>query len=244
MPSCREFDQLVTPYVDGEATAAQKAVVDAHMRACPPCRQRAAIEAAARESVRTRLCRPTAPEQLRTRCLAAATQNRISTWTSRFTPASLAMAAALVIVVGGVFLYGLTRLSATVLAAQLAVDHVVCFATHDSKTATDVRASEEKFAHDFGWTVKLPEVESTGLEFVGLRRCFCAEGPAAHAMYRFDGRPISLYMIPGVERGSAESDAFGHDAVIWSRGGATYVLLGREPEEVLEKLAAVLNQKL
>jgi len=242
MPNCREFDQLVTPYVDGEVSAAQRAAVDAHIRACPPCRKRAALEAMARATVRTRLCRPTAPEELRERCLAAAAQNRVSSWVRNITPTYLAMAAALVLVLGGFLLYGLTGLSPRVLAAQLTADHVKCFAVHDTDTTADVKASEAEFARDYGWTMKVPDPQSGDLRFVGLRRCFCAEGAAAHAMYRFNGRPISLYMIPGVERDRATTDVFGHDAIIWSKGGDTYVLLGREPDSVLERLAGELDQ--
>ena len=56
-------------------------------------------------------------------------------------------------------------------------------------------------------------------------------------MYRLNGRPVSLYVIPkaGRERGSAE--VFGHDAVIWSSANITYVLVGREPRATLEALA-------
>ena len=52
MPSCREIDPLVTPYIDGEATAAERAAVDAHLSACPPCRQRAEAETSARDTLR------------------------------------------------------------------------------------------------------------------------------------------------------------------------------------------------
>jgi len=83
MPSCREFDALVTPYIDGEATAAERAVVESHLAACPPCRHRAAAETAARETLRARLCRPCAPDQLRARCLAAAALEKGSGWLSR-----------------------------------------------------------------------------------------------------------------------------------------------------------------
>ena len=70
--------------------------------------------------------------------------------TTRSTLASLSMAAALVFVVGGVLLYSLTGLSPTVLAAQLTLDHVKCFAVHDADAPVDVRASEEQYARDYG----------------------------------------------------------------------------------------------
>ncbi len=81
-------------------------------------------------------------------------------------------------------------------------------------------------------------------ELVGLRRCFCGEGAAAHAMYRLNGRPVSLYVIPDAQRDRASTDVFGHDAVIWSRQNVTYVLVGKEPRATLEALAPAMDSTL
>jgi anti-sigma factor RsiW len=245
MSSCREIDPLVTPYIDGEASAAERAMVDAHLRACPRCRHWTALETATRETVRTRLCRPCAPEQLRARCLAAAAQTGIERIrTGSFSIGSFALAAALTLVLGGVLMYSLTGLSPTVLAAQLTLDHVTCFAVHNSTTPVDARASEEQFARNHGWRIRLPETAVAGLQLVGVRRCYCGEGQTAHVMYRLHGRPVSLYMLPDVDRSRASTDVFGHDAVIWSKQGMTYVLLGRESRAALEQLAARLGESL
>jgi anti-sigma factor RsiW len=75
-----------------------------------------------------------------------------------------------------------------------------------------------------------------------MRRCYCGEGAAAHAMYRLDGRPVSLYVIPDASRDRASTDVFGHDAVIWSKGNITYVLLGKEPRASLEALAVAMER--
>ena len=142
MPSCREVDPLFTPYIDGEATAAERAIVDAHLRACPKCRHQTALQAAARESVRSKLCPPRAPEHLRARCRAAA---HAGPFGLPRTFVSVSIAAALALVVGGVLVYSLTGVS-TVLAAQLTLDHVTCFAVHDSSASVDPGASEDRYA--------------------------------------------------------------------------------------------------
>jgi anti-sigma factor RsiW len=245
MASCREVESLVTPYIDGEATAAEQAVVDAHLQECAPCRHLAALETATRDTVRARLCRPCAPEKLRARCLAAAAQTGARRLrTSPLSLTSMSMVAALALLLGGVLMYSLTGWSPTVLAAQLTLDHVTCFAVHNSDTPVDTRASEQRFASDHGWQIRLPEAAANGLQLVGVRRCYCGEGPAAHVMYRLDGRPVSLYIIPDVNRSRASTDVFGHDAVIWSKQGTTYVLLGRESGAMLEQLASRLNESL
>lgn len=244
MPSCREIDPLFAPYIDGEATADQRAIVDAHLRACPKCRHHTALQSAVRETVRTKLCRPCAPEELRTRCRAAA---RAGVWpfgTTRSTIASISLAAALVLVLGGVLLYALTGLSPTVLAAQLTLDHVKCFAVHDTDQPIDARASEEQYAREYGADVHLPRAAIAGLQLVAMRRCFCGEGAAAHAMYRLNGRPVSLYVIPDAARDRATTEVFGHDAIIWSKANITYVLLSNEPRETLEALAKSMEESL
>jgi anti-sigma factor RsiW len=244
MPSCREVDPLFAPYIDGEATTEQRAIVDAHLRACPKCRHQTALQSAVRDTVRAKLSRPCAPDELRTRCRAAARAGMGPFGTPRSTVASLLTAAALVFVMGGVLLYALTGLSPAVLAAQLTLDHMKCFAVHEADAPVDVRASEEHYAREYGGDIHLPRAAIDGLQLVGMRRCFCGAGVAAHAMYRLRGRPVSLYVIPDAQRERAYTDVFGHDAVIWSKGTATYVLLGREPRETLETLAEAMEAGL
>ena len=244
MPSCREIDPLFVPYIDGEATADERAIVDAHLRACPKCRHHTQLQSAVRETVRTKLSRPCAPEALRMRCRAAARAGMGPFGTTRSTLASLSMAAALLLVVGGVLLYALTGLSPTVLAAQLTLDHLKCFAVHDTATPVDLRSSEEQYARAYGSDIRLPRAPVAGLQLVGMRRCFCGEGAAAHAMYRLHGRPLSLYVIPDARRDRASAEIFGHDAVMWTSGNATYVLVSGEPRETLEALAREMEKSL
>ena len=244
MPSCREIDPLFAAYVDGEATATERAAVDAHLKACPKCRHQTALQALMRDTVREKLCRPCAPEVLRERCQAAAHRGILPFRITRSRLASFSMAAALMIVLGGVLLYSLTGLSPTVLAAQLTLDHVKCFAIDSPTAPVEVDASEKQYARDYGQQVQLPRAEVAGLLLVGIRRCYCGEGAAAHAMYRLNGQPVSLYVIPDARRERASTDVFGHDAVIWSKQNATYVLVSREPRATLEALAAAMDGTL
>jgi anti-sigma factor RsiW len=152
------------------------------------------------------------------------------------------MFAAVAIITGGVSVYGLTRMSSTVLAAQLTIDHVKCFALHQSTAPVDVGSAEDQFAQSYGWHLHVPTAPAPdGLQLVGIRRCFCGEGPAVHVMYRHHGEPVSLYVLPHVARAAATPAAFGHDAVIWMDQDTTFVLLGREAPASLRQLAADLN---
>ena len=134
MHSCETIEPLVTPYVDGELPDDDRRAVDAHLRACAPCHSRVAAERAVHELIRDRkpeLNAVCAPEPLRTSCakiarlksrgavgaeelrgaatLSARVPPRLldrripAAWTTRLAP--YALAASLVVVVGGAFVY-------------------------------------------------------------------------------------------------------------------------------------------
>jgi anti-sigma factor RsiW len=121
---------------------------------------------------------------------------------------------------------------------------VSCFTLGGSEAPLDAAPAEEAYARNYGREVHLPRAAVAGLQLVGLRRCYCGEGGVAHALYRLGGKPLSLYVIPDVTRERVSTDVFGHDAVIWSKRNVTYVLVGRERREELERLAAVMDQSL
>src|SRR5438105_4300302 len=127
--NCRDVDEHLAPYVDGEETEDARRSLDAHLAACPSCRHHVESETAAREIVqqhRDALC-ARAPAALRARCAvvpdgAAVRARRFAM--RRWVPLSLA--ASLVLAIAGVFLFGVNdRVEA--LAASLAIDHVKCF---------------------------------------------------------------------------------------------------------------------
>ena len=65
------------------------------------------------------------------------------------------------------------------------------------------------------------------LELLAVRRCLYGDGRAAHLMYRVDGEPVSLFILPGLTRPAAELSLFGHDQVVWTQGDRTYMLVAR-----------------
>ena len=67
-----------------------------------------------------------------------------------------------------------------------------------------------------------------------MRRCGVTDGRVAHLIYEWRGR-AALGVRAAVEgrRGTAEVERFGHDSVMWSQNGRTYVVLAsaaRRPE--------------
>lgn len=254
-PSCTSIDPLVTPYVDGELPAADRQRVDDHVRVCPPCRERVVAEDAVRQLVRARkttletLTAPAAPATLHTQCALLAGMARLKArptraWRAAILP--LALAASLIGVVGGTFLYQATGGSDRLMAAELTADHVKCFGmddllgTHDSPAVV-----ETSMVSGFDWHMHVPDnPDAAGLALIGSRPCLYARGKVAHIMYRYQGRPVSIFMLPRTARADDLVEVFGHEAVIWSAGDRSFVLIARGSRDEVMRMASFVRASL
>lgn len=260
--TCSTVTPLVTAYVDGELAGAEREQVDRHLGHCPRCRSTVAVEHSVRELLKASqpvLHRECAPVALHARCASlcrgeAPARRSASSWSSkarRIFPvfpfagrlAPLAIAATLVLIVGGAFVYRVTDSSPRLLAAELTADHVKCFAMNAVlRTKDSPAAVESSLASGFDWTMHLPEnAEREGLELVGSRPCLYGEGKVAHIMYRHNGRPVSLFMLPRSQRPDQLVNVLGHEAAIWSVGDRTFVLVAREGRSEVERMAAFVH---
>ena len=269
MSKCKSIDPLVTPYIDGELPAAERTLVDEHLQRCPPCYSRVATEGAVRDLLRARkpgLIGERAPAGLRAQCselagrstdasaggpqaIRASRSRAIGGWWAapwRLKAVPLALTASLVMLVAGAFLYQATEHSTGLLAAELCADHLKCFAanavlgTHEAPAAV-----ESSMMSAFGWQLHLPaQFEASGLKLVGARRCLYGEGPVAHLMYRDQGRPVSIFMLPRTTRPEELVDVLGHEAAIWSSGDRTFVLITRGSREEVQRIASVVKAEL
>jgi anti-sigma factor RsiW len=252
--ACRRLNPLVTPYVDGELSETERQQVDRHLRACPPCHSRVAAERAVHELIRGQrdaLSAPCASSALHARCSGYAKRPdgapagaAASVWRARLTP--LAAAASLVLIVGVAFLYQLTAASSRVMAAELAADHLKCFAVSGITNMHEEPSTvESAMWSGFGWRMHLPEhARDAGLELVGSSQCMYGEGRVAHILYRHNGEPLSVFMLPRATRAQELVQVLGHKAAIWCDGERTFVLVAREPREEVERMAALVQRSL
>jgi anti-sigma factor RsiW len=255
---CKRIDPLVTPFIDGELSDADRREVEDHVRACPPCHSRVIAERTVRDLVRARrpaLSASRAPASLETACAEisrrrgadeAASPHAFAgtSWPARLAP--YALAASLALVVGGAFVYQATDQSARVMAAELTADHMKCLAlngllgTHQGPDAV-----ESSMMSGFGWRMHLPsDPARADLELVGSRPCLYGEGKVAHIMYRHQGRLVSLFMLPKSARTEQLVEVLGHEAAIWCAGNRTFVLIAREPRQDVERLASFVQASL
>jgi anti-sigma factor RsiW len=245
MSKCRDLDPLFAPYADGEVAADDRAALEAHLDRCPPCRARVAEQRTVRAVLVAR--RPTlracASEHLRARCSGYARHSTRPRFpflagglARRWVPLSLA--ATLFLAVAGAFVFGLND-KVEALAAQLTLDHVTCFQFAPERLAhTDSSTASREWAAKQGWSIQIPASSAgAGLELLGVRRCSMSSGRVAHVMYKWRGEPLSVFVVPRTIRPAGQYEPageqqqviekFGHEAIVWTEGDRTYVILAR-----------------
>lgn len=243
---CSDLDSMGVPYVDGEVPPLTRAQIDEHLHLCPPCRERIDAERAVRDAIRAerqRLC-PSAPDSLRARCERAAltSPTRASARLSRRLPLTLAAAALLAI---AVVWSGRIDAGSSVLAAQATLDHLKCAKFNSSRFTGSPVTLADRWRELSGWPIIVPAAAGVrDLRLSGIRRCASSEGQTAHIMYWYHGRPLSLFVArDDTARTTREFDLFGHETVVWSSNQRTYLLVGNEPREEMQALAAVIRKE-
>jgi anti-sigma factor RsiW len=243
MDECRRTAERVTPYVDETLPPGERAEVERHLNACPPCRRTAEQEQYGRTVLRhcaDRLKAQPVPPGLRSRCEALARERSRVRW---FTSVRLLVpltAIAVLIIFAGVFVLSLaTRRSDALLAAQLTADHVKCFKMFVPDEGQDAARVEEELESKYGWDMHVPPSSAEGgVTLLGGRRCLYADGSMPHVMYKASSaQPVSLFRLEGVIRKDVDLTSLGHRSRIWSRAGHTYVLV--TPEQTTPEITRI-----
>jgi anti-sigma factor (TIGR02949 family) len=222
---CGVIEAHLAPFVDGEASPSMRESIAAHLAACPPCRKHADAESSARQVVHAHRAdlRAVCPDTLRHRCEKLSGAGPKSSFVRRWMPLSLA--ASVLLAVSAAFLYSVNN-PMEALAASLAVDHTACFTFASTNPNTDPVTAAAGWQQSEGWSIRIPMAKpADDLKLVGVRDCASTAGPAAHLMYTYRGKPLSLYVLPKDEGHSGTASKMGRDAVIWCAKGRTYAVV-------------------
>ena len=155
------------------------------------------------------------------------------------------MAATLVLAMAGVIGYGLNQ-RVEALPTQLALDHAKCFALGEPlPESTTPALVETSLREKYGWQITVPEGSAgEDLVLLGARRCLSSEGQVAHVMYRHRGRPLSLFVLPGVSRDRRSFDIMGYETILWSGTRAAYAVVGETQPDEMRRVASYCENRV
>lgn len=238
---CLEIEPLLALHADEALGAAQQALVAGHLEVCASCRASAAAQRAVRDLLVARAphLRTSASHDLQHRVAAAFPTRRQPVWA----PFRLPVAATLVLtvlVVGGI---SLTGSSTTVLAAQLALDHLKCvrIVQDTSPGGIDPVLAGEAWERTYKGPLAIPAADpAAGSTLIGVRRCLYGHGHLAHLLYNVNGRIVSLFVMPRADHEASDQatlrNVFGQQARVWSAGDQTFALVSDVEAEALGRL--------
>jgi anti-sigma factor RsiW len=215
--------ELLTGYVDGALTEAQRAEVESHLPGCDECRRQVDDERALRERLRA-LPEPPLPAGLE-----GAVRGRLAPPSRRPASWALPMAASLVL------LLLWARGAAPFVAWELARDHRHCFG--HKRLPAKVWSDDPGIVSD--WFAKqgtaLPFIPegAGGLELVGARYCTLLDRGVAHLYYADDEHRASLFVLRGPARigDGYEGSMGGRTVMVFRAGGALLGVVSERAED-------------
>lgn len=238
--SCHAIAPLLTELAEGPHAPPTDSAAGRHLAECPACQHSLRVQRDMHELLRARAehLQVRAPEQLRAR-LAAQAAGRAPA--RRWAPLRMPVAATALLALLGAVTYGLTGASSTVLAAQLALDHLKCIRlVAPAGTITPSQAAKE-WGQQYAWTPHIP-ASPRQTSLIGVRRCLYAHGHLAHLLYAVDGRTVSVFVMPRNEyptdTAPARHQFLGQHAEVWASGDQSFAVVGDVAPQRLASLAA------
>jgi anti-sigma factor RsiW len=229
---CQDMSSLIARAADVDLAPEMRSALDGHLATCEPCRQAATIQRDVHALLRARA------ENLQVRAsdtLRARVETQVGAGNRRqpaFAPFRLPVAATLLLTCLVLGTYGLTS-SSTVLAAQLALDHLKCVKLIQDSGGRGIDPVEagREWTRVYSWTLTVPSGPADGpSRLVGVRRCLYGHGHLAHLLYEVNGEIVSLFIMPRTGYQASEQAAFreviGQQTRMWADGDQTFALVG------------------
>ncbi len=243
---CKEVRSSLFQYLDGELPQERQSDMEGHLASCADCCHLVDLERTFRHTYLDALRPDPVPARVREHVIgllgALPDHQPGRNWRRFASPPMPLLAAAALLVVGGILGVGLQRLwngtrpplnrlaEASVEQHQKLVRGIV---PYDIKQVP-AKAAEQWFRRRLDFNVSLPELTRQGLTFIGGRISHLRDFDVAALHYQVEGKDVSLFIIPLDQYrglGLGESPKFkmvahqGYDVIVWASHGAAYSLV-------------------
>jgi anti-sigma factor RsiW len=231
---CKELQELLHCYVDGELAAEQRSAAEAHSARCADCRKLVQEEKGWQQAIRRAGTYYTAPELVRERIAgmtrraagstaAAAKGATAAPWRGWAVAASLLLAVALS---SGVSLSVFTPSATESLQQDVVASHVRSL---QMDHITDVASSDQHtvkpwFNGKLDYAPPVEDFAAEGFPLTGGRLDYVGHRSVAALVYRHAQHPINLFILPSREANSAPRGAVdsGYNVLHWTKDGMAF----------------------
>jgi len=227
--SCDVWNEKLDAYVDGEIAEQDLAAFEEHVRACPDCAaealSRMQMKRATRAAAAVRFA-PPAEFRLRVEKSIAPKKTRMA---FLFSPA-LAIAAALVLVIGISSAVLMRRAAGQLELAQLLDMHVAALASANpvDVVSTDRHTVKPWFQGKLPFTFNLPELAGSPFKLNGGRLVYFRGQAGAQLIYQQRMHEFSVFIVQagGPAAGGVKDERKnGFSTESWTAGGLRYVAM-------------------
>ncbi len=244
--TCQDIAPLLAAMADAPEGTAPDLRATAHLAECDGCQRALWVQQDVHGLLRARAgaLQGQAPAALRTAISAQVPPARAAG--RRWIPVGMPVAATLLLALLGVFTYGATSASSSVLAAQLALDHLKCSRLVSPGASVNPVQVVKDWAQRYDWTPRVPTPSpARKAALIEARRCLYGHGHLAHLLYEIDGRTVSVFVMPRQEYPAAAAparhDFLGQHAEVWAEGDQSFAVVGDLAPETMAAVAAELR---
>jgi anti-sigma factor RsiW len=231
---CKELQELLHCYVDGELTAEQRGAAEAHIARCADCRKLVQEEKGWQQAIRRAGTYYTAPDLVRQRIAGMTRRADVSTMPAlkgaRASPwRSWAMAASLLLSVAlssGVSTYLATPSAAGMLQQEIVASHVRSLQMdHIADVASSDQHTVKPWFHGkLDYAPPVEDFAAEGFPLIGGRLDYVDHRSVAVLVYRHAQHPINLFVLPAREANNAPQATAenGYNILRWTKDGMAF----------------------
>ena len=262
MLACEECERYLPLFLDHALGVKESLDIEAHLRVCSACAERADTERRLRTFVRQHLDAGPLPDEIKHTMLRRVMQaQRQRGWraylpvTARLRDFSMGMAMAAVLVLA---VYGPFPILSDNDVQRFAHEASLAYGTYTSQhmplevVSADDSAVAQWLNTRMGYHLKMPCITDTATQLVGGRLCRLWDRKSAALMYQRHGVPILVFAFRGehISLPTQQSGqtmhvrhVSGRPVAVWQRDGVVYSMVGDLHRDDLVQVASTVNYR-
>ena len=247
--NCKELQDLLSPYLDGELDAAQRGAVEQHLGDCPDCKRELAnlrtMHAALQAPVLRYQASDTLQQRLKIKLRDADAREQRPVW-----PRWAAVAATVVIAAALTWNY-LPRGNDAEGVDDAMVDAAVDVQQDAVKdghltqlNSADPKAVQAWFSGKLAYVPPVPDLSAKGFTLAGARLDSVKGQPAAALVYQHGSDVVTVFVCPA-QHGDTDLDTDsddGYQVAYWTKGALSFWVVSKLDLPQVKQLGQDLHQ--